>query len=95
MKEDGGGESDILGTNSSFSSLFRNNSLDLRISLDCVEQGGGVEESWHIQFFWMNANKRISREPLSWKKPSFDVEANLSFFPLEPQKKECFSPGLM
>lgn len=45
MKEDGGGESDILGTNSSFSSLFRNNSLDLRISLDCVEQGGGVEES--------------------------------------------------
>lgn len=44
MKEGGGGEPDILGTNS-FSSLFRNNSLDLRISLDCVELGGGVEVS--------------------------------------------------
>lgn len=85
MKEDWGGESDILGRNSSFSSLFRNNSLDLRISLDCVEQRGGVEESWHIQFFWMKANERISREPLSWKKPSFEVEASLSFFPLEPK----------
>jgi hypothetical protein len=45
MKEGGGGEPDILGTNSSFSSLFRNNSLDLRISLDCMERGGGVEAS--------------------------------------------------